>query len=868
MFVVAVGILVLAASQMVIAPVSAWASISHDYIGSLITSEYPELRDTTILNGDVFRSGAVFGDILWLMGYAAEYLGGCDGCSGFGLHNHGDYLGRTMYQMATTRDEKIWAAGFMTHFESDWYWHKYLQYTGVSPGWGWENYFKLVQDAIAVDKEGDLLPGVPIVYPQLLDKAIAADYPSTYGAALGCSDSSNAGQLACIEAIGESTGLLWQLTAIDEVVVIAMYPLVQVLTSKVFCPSGDDYTNWNLFSLWCVAYVEPHEAKSKGSQSTTGLFFYYTENSALDSVILIKFPGTTVAYRGGPIIHPWKGHAWNGKYTEMRGGPCDLGFVRVPDGFVGIASHESGRGGISSWNWASDDPHDCRVVIHTYAKHSSPKSWGKMSFTYAILEKSEKTAPAKYSLPIENMDNATVAEIQREANATLTTLPGLGDPVAMKEIGIELAVPAGMTKDYVISSIGTTFNHFQRDLNQTAESLANCSDTDQSKYALQCSIQQQSNGMLRFHLALPPSSNEPSSAPHPNNTFLHKMADITAEGMRALENITIMEGWLSHLGGRPVASEYNDTNYSEPVDPISYVCTNSTSPNSATANTCDQPIVMPNATDYEPIVGGLEFMPPTAWNNTSGFGTSSDNVATLTATLTPSYEGVPVSLYYGTAASNILPSTESWTPLASGRTNSMGSFATTFVPLQEWTPPPQGEPWPAENSTECLRADFGTPTFPIPGYQPFNVTTDTCNPQTPASITLTMGQSLVNIGTTPAANETLVATINPPAPNITVSIYYSNSTNGNWTLISTGNTGTNGNYTITWTPTSTGSYYFRADSAGNDTLAPATTITATSITAVPEFMPLTSGLMITLALMLCATLVRRTRRRNEAIDPL
>jgi hypothetical protein len=106
----------------------------------------------------------------------------------------------------------------------------------------------------------------------------------------------------------------------------------------------------------------------------------------------------------------------------------------------------------------------------------------------------------------------------------------------------------------------------------------------------------------------------------------------------------------------------------------------------------------------------------------------------------------------------------------------------------------------------------------------------------------------VDIGTHPPGTGTITATISPAVPGLSISIYFGTSAAGPWTLISTGPTDGSGKYTVIWTPPTTGTYYFRADFAGDSSYSPSTTTSApSSMVVIPEFPPAAVGI----TLMLC-----------------
>jgi hypothetical protein len=119
---------------------------------------------------------------------------------------------------------------------------------------------------------------------------------------------------------------------------------------------------------------------------------------------------------------------------------------------------------------------------------------------------------------------------------------------------------------------------------------------------------------------------------------------------------------------------------------------------------------------------------------------------------------------------------------------------------------------------------------------------------TSTSLAVTFTPPTVDIGTHPPGSGIITATISPAVAGLPISIYFGTSTAGPWTLISTGPTDGSGQYTVPWTPPTTGTYYFRADFAGDSSYSPSTTTsTPSSMVVIPEFPPAAVGII----LMLC-----------------
>ena len=119
---------------------------------------------------------------------------------------------------------------------------------------------------------------------------------------------------------------------------------------------------------------------------------------------------------------------------------------------------------------------------------------------------------------------------------------------------------------------------------------------------------------------------------------------------------------------------------------------------------------------------------------------------------------------------------------------------------------------------------------------------------TSTSLAVSFTPPTVDIGTHPPGNGAITATISPAVAGLPISIYFGTSVAGPWTLISTGTTDGSGQYTVTWLPPTTGTYYFRADFAGDSSYSPSTTTSApSSMVVIPEFPPAAVGI----TLMLC-----------------
>lgn len=130
------------------------------------------------------------------------------------------------------------------------------------------------------------------------------------------------------------------------------------------------------------------------------------------------------------------------------------------------------------------------------------------------------------------------------------------------------------------------------------------------------------------------------------------------------------------------------------------------------------------------------------------------------------------------------------------------------------------------------------------------------------SLSIILTPPIVDIGTMSPGTGTITASINPVLIGAPISISYSTSPAGPWALISTGAVGATGTYTVVFSPPATGTYYFRADFAGDSTYAPSSTISApNSINVVPEF-PVTA-IVLVLAVGMSHVLVSRRKKRSS-----
>jgi len=133
---------------------------------------------------------------------------------------------------------------------------------------------------------------------------------------------------------------------------------------------------------------------------------------------------------------------------------------------------------------------------------------------------------------------------------------------------------------------------------------------------------------------------------------------------------------------------------------------------------------------------------------------------------------------------------------------------------------------------------------------------------TPTTLSISFTPTTLNL-TAPPGTGTISVTLTPAVAGEPIALYYSTSPSGNWITLNTGHTDPTGKYTIAWQPPQTGTYYFRADFAGDVNYAGATTTSApNAMIVVPEFPPVLVGLMATLAVGLVqVVLIRRMRRK-------
>jgi hypothetical protein len=133
---------------------------------------------------------------------------------------------------------------------------------------------------------------------------------------------------------------------------------------------------------------------------------------------------------------------------------------------------------------------------------------------------------------------------------------------------------------------------------------------------------------------------------------------------------------------------------------------------------------------------------------------------------------------------------------------------------------------------------------------------------TPTTLSIAYAPATLNL-TAPPGTGTITVTLSPNVAAEAISLYYSSGSTGPWTTITTGHTDPTGRFTTAWAPPQPGTYFFRADFAGDVNYAASTTTTApNAMTVVPEFpiglLPLITVLTLSL---LQLVLIRRNRKK-------
>jgi len=133
---------------------------------------------------------------------------------------------------------------------------------------------------------------------------------------------------------------------------------------------------------------------------------------------------------------------------------------------------------------------------------------------------------------------------------------------------------------------------------------------------------------------------------------------------------------------------------------------------------------------------------------------------------------------------------------------------------------------------------------------------------TPTTLSISFIPTTLNL-TAPSGTGTITVTLTPAVAGEPIALYYSTISTGNWTTLSVGHTDPTGKYTIAWLPPQTGTYYFRADFAGDSNYAGSTTTSApNTMTVVPEFQSILVVFITVLVLSLTQILFMR-RERNS-----
>jgi hypothetical protein len=135
---------------------------------------------------------------------------------------------------------------------------------------------------------------------------------------------------------------------------------------------------------------------------------------------------------------------------------------------------------------------------------------------------------------------------------------------------------------------------------------------------------------------------------------------------------------------------------------------------------------------------------------------------------------------------------------------------------------------------------------------------------TATSLSINLTPPTVDIGTSPPGTGTISASINPVVSGLPISISYSTNALGPWTLITNGLTDGSGMYSVIWAPPATGTYYFRADFAGDSSYAASTTTSdPNSMVVVPEFPLVPTSVILALAVGMFQALRGRTRKQRK-----
>jgi hypothetical protein len=141
--------------------------------------------------------------------------------------------------------------------------------------------------------------------------------------------------------------------------------------------------------------------------------------------------------------------------------------------------------------------------------------------------------------------------------------------------------------------------------------------------------------------------------------------------------------------------------------------------------------------------------------------------------------------------------------------------------------------------------------------------------KTATNLSIVFAPAEVDILANPRAAVTIIATLTPNVPGKTIGLYFSkDSSLGPWVLIGSGPTDVVGRFSVTWTPPELGTYFFRADFAGDATHDAATaTSSPSSLFAIPEFARSVALLSIVWVLTTLVVALR-TRKGIGRLKPL
>jgi hypothetical protein len=136
---------------------------------------------------------------------------------------------------------------------------------------------------------------------------------------------------------------------------------------------------------------------------------------------------------------------------------------------------------------------------------------------------------------------------------------------------------------------------------------------------------------------------------------------------------------------------------------------------------------------------------------------------------------------------------------------------------------------------------------------------------TSTSLSISFTPSTIDIGTSPPGEGNITATITPTVSGFQIFIFFSNLSLGPWTFIGSGTTDASGNYTVTWLPSATGTYFVRADFMGDSSYAASTvTSSPSSIVVVPEFPPTAASMLVVFAIVVFEMLLRGSIKAHNA----